>query len=83
MIGVWLAAVTVIALGALAVAFTLALTVNGMREQVDRADDTSDLALGKVQAVENHLTGIEPPGVGRHAHSGATAYRKPPVRPAP
>lgn len=79
MIDVWLAAVTVIALGALAVALTLAAQLNGMREQVDRADDTSDLALGKVQAVENHLTGIEPASAGRHAHSGATTYRKPRV----
>lgn len=62
---VWLAAVTILALAALAVALHTAY-VKG--EQLDRVDDTADLALGKVQAVENHLCGLEPPGTGRHTN---------------
>lgn len=40
-----------------------------VHDKVDRATDDADRATGRVEAVENHLTGIEPAGSGRHAHS--------------
>lgn len=40
-------------------------------ERVDVTDDRSDLALGKVEAVEHHLSGLEPEGAGRHARRKA------------
>lgn len=36
-------------------------------ERCDAASDTADLALGKILAVENHLSGLEPQSAGRHA----------------
>jgi hypothetical protein len=69
-----LAACIILTLAALAVAGWSVLAVADMREQVDRADDQADLALGKACAIEDHLTGIERAPSGRHADPAPPAW---------
>lgn len=38
-----------------------------VHDKADKATDGADLALGKVENVENLLSGLESPGSGRHA----------------
>lgn len=74
------ALVLLTAIGALALGFSTALLLTlavgylwllwdrvAVHERVDVTDDRSDLALEKAKAIENHLTGLEPPGTGKHA----------------
>jgi hypothetical protein len=42
-----------------------------LHSRADEALDNADKAHGRVQAVEDHLTGNEAPGVGRHSRRAA------------
>ena len=39
-----------------------------IHERAEQAQDDADIARGKAEAIEAHLTGLEPEGTGRHAH---------------
>lgn len=38
-----------------------------IHERAEQAQDDADLARGKAEAIEAHLSGLEPEGTGRHA----------------
>lgn len=39
--------------------------------RVDEALDVADETKGRIEAVENHLSGLEPPSRGKHGHGRA------------
>jgi hypothetical protein len=47
--------------------------------RADRASDDADVARGKTEAIEDHLTGLEPHSGGRHSDTRPRPYPRRPV----
>jgi hypothetical protein len=44
-----------------------------LHSRADEALDNADKAHGRVQAIQDHLTGLEPTGTGKHSSKGRAA----------
>lgn len=82
------ASIAAMALGGIAVDVVLVVGLlwlvwdrTTVHERTDEAIDDADKAVRRIEAVENHLTGLEPPSTGRHADGKERLYERPSPRP--
>lgn len=65
-VGLWLAVLTILVLSVGGLALASYLLNSDARDNMQKASDDADQALGAVQRIENHLYEKDGPSTGKH-----------------